>query len=39
VLRAAWLPNALAFSPDGTQLVTSGGEAPLTLWTVPKRKK
>jgi WD40 repeat protein len=38
-LRAAWLPNALAFSPDGTQLVTSGGEAPLTLWTVPKRKK
>jgi WD40 repeat protein len=39
VLRAAWLPNALAFSPDGTQLATSGGEAPLTLWTVPKRKK
>jgi WD40 repeat protein len=39
VLRAAGLPNAIAFSPDGTQLATCGGEAPLTLWTVPKRKK
>lgn len=39
VLRGAWLPHALAFSPDGTQLVTAGGEAPLTLWAVPKRKK
>lgn len=39
VLRAAWVPNALAFSPDGAQLVTSGGEGALTLWTVPTRKK